>query len=144
MINPAPYIRQTIFTLLNGNVSYNGSAVPVYEGEGKNSDKVQIIIGEFNTADASNHTTFNSNARQVLEVVSFQTTITRKAVDTIGEGITTALQPQRHSDTLSGSEFQVMVKGGPSINYLTEDSGSGSKIVRLILGYDLTIIQRES
>lgn len=144
MINPAPYIRQTIFALLNNAITYDGSVVPVYESEGKDSDKVQIIIGDFNTADESNHTTFNSRARQVIEVISQQPKTTKKIVDIVGQSVTTTLQPDRHTDTMSGTDFQVMLKGGPSVNYLDEVSGSGNKIVRLILGYDLLIIQRES
>jgi hypothetical protein len=144
MINPAPYLRQKLFALLNNAISYDGQSVPVYESEGKDTDKVQIIIGEFTTADASNHTTFNSRARQVIEVISQQPKTTKKIVDIIGQSVTTTLQPDRHTDTMSGDDFQVMIQGAPSINYLDEVSGSGSKIIRLILGYDLLVIQRES
>lgn len=143
MINPAPYVRQQLFSLLNNAVAYNGENVPVYETEGKDTDKVQIIIGEFTTSDASNHTTFNSRARQVIQVISRQPKAMRTIVDEIGNAVTTTIQPDRHTDTMSGVDFQVLVAGGPSVSHLTEDGAAGLKIMRLILGYDMTIIQRE-
>jgi hypothetical protein len=143
MINPAPYLRQTIFSLLNGNVTYDSADVPVYESEGKHSDKVQIIIGDYSDANAGNKQKFGSQSRQVIQILSQQPTATKKAVDTIGEQVMTLIQsdPQA-ADTLDGADFNVTIQGKPSVNHLIEDSGSGQKNVRLILSYDLLIINK--
>jgi hypothetical protein len=143
MINPAPYLRQTIFSLLNGNVTYNGDVIPVYETEGKESDSIQIIIADYSDANAGNKQKFGSRARQVLEVVSEQPKATKKTVDEVGNLITAIIQsdPQA-ADTLSGSTFDINILGKPSINHIVENSGSASKLVRLILSYDLLIVQK--
>lgn len=143
MINPAPYIRTQFFALLNNAISYEGNNVPVYDSEGKDTDPIKIVFGEFTGADDSNKTTFNTRARQVIEVISQHPKGMRKAVDVVGRAVTTTIQPDRHTDTMSGDEFQVMLWGGPSVNYLDDVSGSGAKLIRLILGYDMTIVQRE-
>lgn len=143
MINPAPYLRQTIFSLLNGNVVYDGDVVPVYETEGSNSDKVQIIIGDYSDAPVRNTRTNVSQARQVLQIVSHQTKATKKAVDTIGEDVMEAISPLPTGDALDGEDFSVNIQGKPSISHLVEDSGSGSKYVRLILSYDFLITQKQ-
>jgi hypothetical protein len=123
-------------------VSYNSANVPVYEGEGKNNDPVQIIIGDFSSTPAGNQRTFGSQARQVIQVVSQQATIKRKPVDVIGEQVMSLISPTPTGDALDGDDFNVNIIGMPSINHITEDSASGSKIVRLILSYDLLITNK--
>src|SRR5688572_10634067 len=133
MINPAPHIRQTIYTLLNGNVSYNGDVIPVYETEGKESEPIQIIIADYSDADQSNKTTFGANASQVIEVISEQPKATKKTVDEVGELVLALLHSQPSDDNFSGGGFSICVVGRPSINHLPDESGSGSRIMRLIL-----------
>src|SRR5688572_3807288 len=101
MINPAPHIRQTIFTLLNGNVSYNGDVIPVYETEGKESEPIQIIIADYSDSDSSNKTTFGSTGSQVLEIVSEQPKATKKTVDEVGELVLALLHSQPSDDNLT-------------------------------------------
>lgn len=142
MINPAPYLRQKLFELLNNAVSYNSENVPVYENEGIENKSVQIIIGEFNSAPQGTTRNFGSRARQVIQIVSEQATSARKTVDIIGEQIMSLISPTPQGDALDGDEFGVNIIGMPSLNHLTEDSSAGSKIVRLILSYDLLITNK--
>lgn len=46
MKDPADVIRDWIYTALNGNVSYGGSAVAVYSFPGKDASMPYILIGE--------------------------------------------------------------------------------------------------
>jgi hypothetical protein len=139
MINPAPYLRQTIYALLNNAVTYDGDVVPVYEGEGNSHAPMQILISTYSDADQSNKTTFGANVSQVIEVQGEQMKITRKGVDIIGEQVMQLIHSQPSDDNLSGGGFSVCVVGRPSINYLPDVSGSGAKIVRLILRFQLLI-----
>lgn len=142
MKNPAPYLRQTINTLLKNAITYDGAAVPVYESEGSASDKVQIIIGEYSDADNSNKKTYGATARQVIQIVSQQPKTTRKIVDLVGEQVDDILMPTQTAEELSGDVWQVIMNGKSNVTYLDEVSGSGSKISRLILTYNLLIIKR--
>jgi hypothetical protein len=140
MKNPASYLRRTILSLLDGNVSYGGNAVDVVEsGSGTEGVGYQIFIGEYSDADSSNKHVFGANATQVIEVVSEQADSTKKAVDAIGELVTALIHPTTQSNLLSSADFRVIVVGRPSIGHLVEDSGSGTKIVRLLLRYNLLI-----
>lgn len=139
MISPAPYLREKIFALLNNAVSYNSSNVPVYENEGKEGLPVQIIIGDYSDASAGTKQNFGSQARQVIQIISEQATSARKTVDIIGEQVMSIISPTPQGDALDGPDFDVCIQGKPSIGHITEDSGSKSKIVRLIISYDLLI-----
>lgn len=142
MISPAPYLREKIFALLNNAVSYASANVPVYEGEGKRSDKVQIIIGDYSDASAGTKQNFGSQSRQVIQIISEQPTVTRKTVDLIGEQVMQIISANPQEDALDGADFDVNIQGKPDISHLTEDAGSGAKIVRLILSYNLLITNK--
>lgn len=138
MKNPAPYLRRTLFTLLNVNVSYNAANVPVYENDEDHDDALQIVIGDYSDADRSNAHEFGANATQVIEIVSWQDTGAKKTVDAIGELVNNIIMPTPQSATLNGADFHIIVNR-PSINHIIEDSGNKKKIVRLILRYSLLI-----
>jgi hypothetical protein len=140
------YLSQKLFTLLNGNVIYDDSegynrAVPVVEaGSGATSEQYQIIIADYSDADRSNKHEFAGNASQLIEIVSERSEdSSRIHVDTIGEAVTNLIHPTVTSNILSNTDFSICVQGRPSVNYLTEDSGSGTQIVRLLLRYNLLI-----
>jgi hypothetical protein len=136
MKNPAPYLRRTLFSLLDGNVSYESAVVPVYEGEGEVVAR-QIIIGDYSDADRSNKQNFGANGSQIIEVVCEQPTGIKKHADAIGELVMNLIKPTTTSNLLSNTDFSILIKGKPSQNHIIEDSGSGTKIVRLLLRYSL-------
>jgi hypothetical protein len=139
MRNPAPYLRQTIGDVLDTNVVYNSATIPVYGNDEDHDDPLQIVIGEYSDADASNKENFQARGSQVIEVISFQSTGAKKTVDAVGELVMDLIHPTTKSEVLSGVDFQVLVIGKPSQNHLIEQDASGGKIVRLILRYNLLI-----
>lgn len=139
MIGPAQYLRKKLFELLHTNIVYDGNQIPVYEGEGDSTKAIQILIADYSDADSSNKTNFGSNASQVIEIVSEQAKGFRKTVDEIGELVMQQIHGAPNENKLSGEAFTVMVVGRPSIRHIVEESGSGSKLVRLILRYNLLI-----
>jgi hypothetical protein len=143
MKNPAPYIRRSLFALLNGSVTYNTVVIPVYEGGGNSSDKYQILIKEYTDADRSNKSNFRGIGNLVIEVVGEEATALNKHVDAIADLVMNIIKPDtKQGGLLSGDVFQVMINGKPSINGLIEDSGDGSVIIRRILRYNLLTIER--
>jgi hypothetical protein len=142
MKNPAPHIRKAIYAALLGNTTYNdgegyNTTVPVYENQGT-EEQYQILIGEYSDADRSTKNNFGATGRQVIEIVSERQDSVRKHVDAIGDIVMSVLKPTiRDTEVLSDSEFQIMIKGKPDLRHLTEDSGEGSKIVRLLITMNL-------
>jgi hypothetical protein len=139
MRNPAPYLRQKIGDVLDTNVVYNSAVIPVYGNDEDHDDPLQIVIGEYSDADASNKENFQARGSQVIEVISFQSTGAKKTVDAVGELVMDLIHPTTKSEVLSGGDFQVLVVGKPSQNHLIEQDASDGKIVRLILRYNLLI-----
>lgn len=142
MKNPASYIRKKFGDLL-GTITYNdgegfNGTVPVIASEGGDT-KYEIFIGDYSDADRSNKHNFGANATQVIEIVAEQSTAQKKHVDAIGELAMNNIHPTTQSSLLSGTDYMVSVVGRPSINHIVENSGSGTKIVRLILRYELII-----
>lgn len=71
MKEPIRYIRQKIFTLLNGNVSYDGSNVPVYNRVPSTQSEPYIIIYSVDTAQTNqNQTDFIVECITRIEVVT--------------------------------------------------------------------------
>lgn len=144
MKNPAPYLRQTLFSLLSGNVTYNdgkgfNGAVDVVEsGSGTEGTTYQIFIGDYSDSSVGNKDIDEANSSQLIEVVAEQPDSVKKYVDAIGELVDNVIRPTVKSKTLNGTDFNVIVNR-PSINHIVEDSGDGTKIVRLLLRYNLLI-----
>lgn len=71
MKEPIRYIRQKIFTLLNGNVTYDGSNVPVYNRVPSTQSEPYIIIYSVDTAQTNqNQTDFIVECITRIEVVT--------------------------------------------------------------------------
>lgn len=141
MKNPASYMAVKLYDVLNTNVVYNSVAVPVFSNDQEHNDELQVVIGEYSDTDSSNKDTFQGTGSQVIEVVSVQHTGSKKVVDEVGELVMNEIKPTPKSSLLNSSSFQVFIQGRPSINHLIESSGSGRKIVRLILRYNFLIIE---
>ena len=60
MKEPIRFIRQKIFTLLNGNVSYGGSNVPVYNRVPSTQSEPYIIVYSADTTQTNQ----NQNSTQ--------------------------------------------------------------------------------
>src|SRR6478735_811968 len=110
MKNPAPYLRRTLFSLLDGNVTYETAVVPVYEGEGEVLPR-QIIIGDYSDGDRSNKHGFEVNASQLVEFFCKKITGIKKHVDAMGEILENLIHQTTKSILLSGPNLNVCVRG---------------------------------
>lgn len=142
MKNPAPYLKIKIGDLIDGNATYNSAPVPVYGNDEDHDDPLQIVIGYFTEADVPNKHGFMSVGYQEIEIISYQATAAKKIVDDLGEQVMNLIHPTVTSDLLSGTDFQIVVRGKPTPNYPPTESKDGSKIVRLIQRYHLFINEK--
>lgn len=142
MINPAPYVRQAFFALLNEAVTYNGNDVPVFENEGMHGLPAQILIAEQTWNDRSTKHSFTGNFSQLIEVVTeSKGTSGRKAVDEIGGQVMHLVQPGPRSTGLVETQFQIIGLKKESQNYLSDEGQAGTKIVRLLIRYIFIVNQ---
>lgn len=125
MKEPIHYIRQKIFTLLNGNVSYDGSNVPVYNRVPSDQDEPYIVISSVETAGVDfNQTDFNYECITRIEVVTsfFSDSGGELQVNSIVNSI---LQLIKTSTTdffdLTSQNFNVYTSTLNGVNYSQED-----------------------
>lgn len=140
MKNPAPYLRKKIFALLNGNLTYNATSVPVYEGEGKVT-QYQVIIGGYSDVGEPNKFSIIKRAVQEVEIVTIKNDPAAKECDELAEMVMNILSPDVGSDTLSGTDFQVMFISAPSLTPIREEDMSGQRVFRRLLRYNILVEQ---
>lgn len=140
MKNPAPYIRRQLFSLLNGNVSFDSANVPVYEGSGALVN-FYVIIGGYSDTDVSDKTSRKMDAVQDIEIVTIKNDSSSRASDEIAETVMNLIHPTIDSDLWTVPEFQIWVVGGPSMLPIREDSISGQNVVRRVLRYNLLMVE---
>lgn len=141
MINPAPEIRKKLFALLDGNISYDGGVIPVYEGEDTPILPYKIILGDYSDSGKPNKHGFQSEASQVIEIISEQATGMKKHVDAIGQLVCNLIHPSPRSTQWSTTDLTIVMQGKPGLRHLIEDSGDNKRIVRLIMRYNIIIIE---
>lgn len=139
MKNPAPYIRQQLYSLLSG-ITYNGATVPVYEEEDGEGVPYKIFLAEQSISSRDTKNSFNHSFEQVIEVVGEGA---KKHVDTIGAEVMDRLKPTVYAGGVEDSaDFQITVNKRASQNYITEQNGAGVTIRRLILRYTFFITEK--
>lgn len=142
MKNPAPFIRESLVTLLNGTITYNAVPVPCYEGEGEKTP-YQINLVELSRSGRDFRDAFHGQYEQVIEIVSMQATNMNKHVDAIGGEVMQLIKPTPKTTGIpSGSDFVVGAVKVISTNYLDEEADDGQHINRLILRISFLITEK--
>lgn len=130
---PAPYVRKALYDLLSGNVIYNSSNIPVYEGEAPSIQPSFVIIGAYSHQRALNKHCLAYDAQQQIEVITIKDDINSKLGDFITEGVMNLM-----TSDISTTDFAIYVMG-ESVGALREDSVSGQKVFRRLIQYNLSI-----
>lgn len=147
MINPAPAIRIAFMSLLNGQISYDGVTVPVYEGN--SGELVQgskagykIEIGEQSFFERNTKHSFTGDWKQTIEVITEMSgSGVRKHADAISSLITQLVTPTPNSTGLACDPFQFIAPKLRNITHLSEP-GQSTYIVRTILTFSFIINQK--
>lgn len=125
MKNVMDQILDSWFELLNGNITYNGSPVPVYPGDPANAYYGHHIIlrGESET-DNSNKTSFVTKPVVVVDIVTVHpVSINKSVVNNIDDQVRQLLFPARQHDLPALDGLQITVVIPQSANYLEDDDG---------------------
>jgi hypothetical protein len=142
MKNPAPFIRESLVTLLDGAITYEGETVHCYEGEGEEGERYQILLAEQNINGRDDKSSSNNEVSQLIEVISQQSTDLNKHVDAIGAEVMELMQPSVITKGMADSaDFQVMNLHGPFQTYRKEHNADGF-VNRLLLRYTFLIVQK--
>lgn len=144
MKNAGPYIREQLFTLLEGSVPYANNPVPVYEtGNAESGLAYYIEIADQSGFNDNDKARFQSTYTQTLEVVSESETWTRRHVDAIAGILMQLLKPTLYTCGLPDSSvWQITNLTITPPRYLRDESASGTKIMRLLLELRFTITEK--
>lgn len=131
MKNPFKYLIPAYYSALNGNITINGSILPVYDGmAAPNADSSFIMIGERTSSQIDAKCGFTSECFVLIDVVlkgyGYGYKDSEEAADQILQRINSNLNPT------PSSSFQVVTTSVQSINNLSSINSSDNVFRTLI------------
>jgi hypothetical protein len=143
MKNAAKSIRSAYKTALAG-ITYNGTAVPVYERAITQTYPDYFIeIGDVLDGFVGNDVKFMRDTEVNVEVFTRQYKYQNNtAVDEIAEDVMAAIIPNTNSNALDTTDFQVGYIALQNSRYLYEVDEKGYNITRKIMTFTQTLIQK--
>lgn len=94
MNDPGIALRKAFYAALNGNLSYSGANVPVYDMKAENAPKVYVVLSSVTTLDSSNKTAFATIQSIDVDVCNVRySTAQSEALDHVSNQILAILMP---------------------------------------------------
>lgn len=117
--DPERVYRKAVYNALDGNVTYNGTVVPVYdEFASDTAPNLFIVLGNQYGDDRRNYAKFVTGSVIVIDIVHHQNRgMTKDVVDTVSNSIKNILLP-------SLGAFGISVDAGFSVNNLYRETSS--------------------
>ena len=147
MKDPIKFIKDAYFNALDGNITYNGSTIPVYDEEAdETGGDYYILISTITDADFPNKTKFMNDVEVLIDVVSqnnFRVDLVKSIVDAITEKVLNEILPSVSNSSLSdNADFQIVdVRKSGSQHIPIIDTGT-KKIVRRLTRFTQLIIEK--
>jgi hypothetical protein len=147
MKDPIKFIRNAYFTALDGNITYNGSTIPVYDEEAdETGGDYYIIISTIVDADLPNKGKFMNEMEVLIDVVSqnnWRVDLVKQIVDAITGKILDRIIPSIGTTNLiENADFQIVdVRKSASQHVPILDTGT-KKIVRRLTRFTQIIIEK--
>lgn len=147
MKDPIKFIKDAYFNALDGNITYNGSTIPVYDEEAdETGGDYYILISTITDADFPNKTKFMNDVEVLIDVVSqnnFRVDLVKRIVDAITEKVLNQILPSVGNSSLSdNADFQIVdVRKSGSQHVPIIDTGT-KKIVRRLTRFTQLIIEK--
>lgn len=133
------------YELLNGNITYNGGAIPVYT-EDAPADRTShyILLTAEGETDDSNNNRFEFNTVVVIQVVTVhRNNVKRSIVDDIDRQIFNLVLPSANANVLPWQDgIQIINVKRDTTTYLYEDDGATDKYYTKASRYNHKIIIR--
>lgn len=117
--DPEIIFRKAAYNALNGNVTFNGNVVPVYdEFAADNAPNLFIVLGNQYADDRRNYAKFVTGSVIVVDIVHHQNRgMTKDVVDTVSNSVKAILMP-------GIATFGLSLDAGWSVNNLYRETSS--------------------
>lgn len=136
-------LRHAVFNALNGNITYDGNNVPVYDEKNENED-IYILLSNQQETNEDTDSYFMTRSTIDYEVVCRTGfSVSKDAIDDINEDILEILIPTQNTTGLTiPSGFQFLNVRRESSRTLSLEISPTESIVRNITTISATIIQQ--
>lgn len=147
MKDPVKFIKDAYYDLLDGNITYNGSPIPVYDEEADPSgNSFYIIISTVTDTDKPVKSKFFSDTQIVIDVITlldYQITKEKEIVDVICGKIMNLVLPTPDTTGIADTaDFQAVSVRRESSNHLPVADTGTKKVVRRVLRFTQTIVEK--
>ena len=147
MKDPVKFIKDAYFNALDGNITYNGSTIPVYDEEAdETGGDYYIIISTITDADFPNKGKFMNDVEVLIDVVSqnnWRVDLVKEIVDSITGKIMAAIIPSIGTTLLiENADFQIVDVRKASTQHVPVIDTGTKKIVRRLTRFTQLIIEK--
>ena len=147
MKDPIKFIKSAYFDALDGNITYNGDVIPVYDEEAdETGGDYYIIISTITDADLPNKGKFMNDVEVLIDVVSqnnFRIDLVKQIVDSITAKVLNTILPSINTTSLLGnSDFQIVDVRKSASNHVPILDTGVKKIVRRLTRFTQIIIEK--
>ena len=147
MKDPVKFIKDAYFNALDGNITYNGSTIPVYDEEAdETGGDYYIIISTITDADLPNKGKFMNDVEVLIDVVSqnnWRVDLVKQIVDSITAKIMNVIIPSIGATSLiENADFQIVDVRKASTQHVPIIDTGTKKIVRRLTRFTQLIIEK--
>jgi hypothetical protein len=147
MKDPIKFIKDAYFNALDGNITYNGSTIPVYDEEAdETGGDYYIIISTITDADFPNKGKFMNDVEVLIDVVSqnnWRVDLVKQIVDSITAKILNEIIPSIGTTSLiENADFQIVDVRKASTQHVPVIDTGTKKIVRRLTRFTQLIIEK--
>lgn len=147
MKDPVKFIKGAYFNALDGNITYNGSTIPVYDEEAdETGGDYYIIISTITDADLPNKGKFMNDVEVLIDVVSqnnWRVDLVKQIVDSITAKILNEIIPSIGTTSLiEDADFQIVDVRKASTQHVPVIDTGIKKIVRRLTRFTQLIIEK--
>jgi hypothetical protein len=147
MKDPVKFIKDAYFNALDGNITYNGSTIPVYDEEAdETGGDYYIIISTITDADFPNKGKFMNDVEVLIDVVSqnnWRVDLVKQIVDSITAKILNEIIPSIGTTSLiEDADFQIVDVRKASTQHVPVIDTGTKKIVRRLTRFTQLIIEK--
>jgi hypothetical protein len=147
MKDPIKFIKDAYFNALDGNITYNGSTIPVYDEEAdETGGDYYIIISTITDADLPNKGKFMNDVEVLIDVVSqnnWRVDLVKQIVDSITAKILNEIIPSIGTTSLiENADFQIVDVRKASTQHIPVIDTGTKKIVRRLTRFTQLIIEK--
>lgn len=147
MKDPIKFIKAAYFAALDGQITYNGSTIPVYDEEAdETGGDYYIIISTITDSYFANKHSFINEVNILIDVVSqnnWRVDLVKQIVDAISEKILNVILPSVSTTGLSdNADFQILDVTKESSQHVPIIDTGTKKIVRRITRFNQFIKEK--